>query len=72
MKTSHENFKDIGDEEVEIVHLTKPTRDELISMLNDMVNNIENLPAHAMTTPITHYDHCALMILLSSIFKAKE
>jgi hypothetical protein len=49
----------------------KPTKKELIDMLDEMVINIEKLPQHAMMTPITHYDYCALMILLSSILKAE-
>lgn len=48
----------------------KPNKQDLIDMLDEMIKNIENLPSHAMMTPITHYDHCALMILLSSILKA--
>jgi len=50
--------------------IEKPNKQELILMLDEMIKNVENLPRHAMMTPITHYDYCALMILLSSIFKA--
>lgn len=42
---------------------------ELIDMLNEMIKSFEQLPSYAMTTPITHYDHCALMILMSQIVK---
>ena len=48
----------------------KPSRCELIAMLDEMVKNIESLPLYAMTSPISHYDHCALIILLSSILKS--
>ena len=51
---------------------SKPTKIELIEMLDEMAKNIEKLPLFAMTNPITHYDFCSLMILLSQIFKAKE
>jgi hypothetical protein len=45
----------------------KITKKELIDMLDEMRKNIENLPQHAMLTPITHADFCSLLILLSSI-----
>jgi hypothetical protein len=48
---------------------TSPSRKELLSMLDDMIKNVENLPSHAMTLPITHYDYCSLMILLSTILR---
>lgn len=51
--------------------ISKPTRSELIAMLDEMVKNIESLPLYAMTSPISNYDHCALIILLSSIFKSE-
>jgi hypothetical protein len=46
----------------------KPTKKELVEMLNEMIRNIENLPSYAKTAPINHYDYCSLLILLSSIF----
>jgi len=49
-----------------------PTREELISMLDDMSTVIQGLPEHAMMSPITHYDHGALIMLLSSILKLKN
>ena len=49
--------------------MEKPTKKELIELLDEMVANIENLPPHAMILPINHYDFCSLMILLSSIFR---
>lgn len=48
----------------------KPNKQELIDMLEEMIKNIEKLPLFAMTSPISHYDFCALMILLLSIFKS--
>ncbi len=50
----------------------KPTKKELIEMLDNMAKNIEDLPAHAQMNFITHYDHWALMALLSSILKSSE
>jgi len=47
----------------------RPTKQELISILDEMIAKIDTLPQHAMTAPISHYDYSALLILLSSIFK---
>ena len=52
--------------------VVKPNRAELIEMLEEMNKNIEKLPLYAMTSPITHYDFSALLILLSAIFKSEE
>lgn len=49
----------------------KPSREELIEMLDEMNNNIEKLPSHAWITPINHYDFSALLILLSALFKSE-
>lgn len=51
---------------------TKPSRADLISMIDEMVANVERLPNQAMLTPITHYDYMSLLLLLSSIFKAED
>lgn len=50
----------------------KPTRDDLLVMLDDIINNIERLPPVAMSTPITHYDHYSALLLLSSILRATD
>ena len=50
----------------------KPSKKELIEMLDEMNKSIENLPQHAMIASITHYDFSALLILLSAIFKAES
>ena len=49
-----------------------PTKQELLDMLDEMRKNIENLPDHAMTAPITHYDFASLLLLVSSIFRAED
>lgn len=54
-----------------ITEIKKPSRIELIDMLEEMNNNIEKLPLHVMTSPVMHYDLSALLILLSAIFKAE-
>lgn len=45
------------------------TRDELMNMLSEMIKNIDNLPPHVMSAPITHYDFSSLMILLLALFR---
>lgn len=51
---------------------SKPSKAELLGMLDDMLASIERLPPHAMITPISHYDYSALLILLSALFKAAD
>jgi hypothetical protein len=49
----------------------KPTKKELLDMLDEMIKNVEKLPVSAMMVPITHYDYCSLMILLSAILRSE-
>lgn len=51
---------------------TKPSKKELIDMLDEMIANIERLPKEAMSSSINHYDLCSLLILLSSIFRLED
>lgn len=48
----------------------KPTKNELIDMLDEMAKAIERLPQGAMLQPITHYDYASLILLLSSILRS--
>jgi len=48
-----------------------PTREELLKVLDEMISNIENLPKHVMSSPISHYDLCSALILISSIMKTR-
>jgi hypothetical protein len=61
-----------GDKETQEVteSPSKPTRAELLRMLDDMISNIERLPQHALMGPINHYDHVSSLILLSSILRS--
>ena len=79
-----QNFLRIDDQGNEIIvkvegeslpiqdHSHKPSKNDLIDMLDEMVKNIENLPNNAMLTPITHYDLCSALILISSILKHQD
>ncbi len=49
----------------------KPSKAELIDMLDEMNKSIEKLPLYAMTSPISHYDFSSLLILLSALFKSE-
>ncbi len=50
--------------------INRPSKKELVEMLDEMITNIEKLPTYAMTSPITQFDHCSLLILLSALFKS--
>ncbi len=74
------NFLRVDDDGNEIIvkikepdQIDNPTvlsRDDLLNMLDEMIKNIENLPEHAKLTSINHYDHSALLYLLSAIFRS--
>lgn len=50
----------------------KPSKAELLDLLDNMITRIEELPTNAMNMPITHYDFCSSLILLSSILRAER
>lgn len=50
--------------------LGKPTKDEMLDMLDSMRKNIEDLPPNAQLAPVTHSDFASLILLLSSIFRS--
>ena len=47
----------------------KLTKSELIEMLEAMIKNIENLPEHAKSLPINHYDLYSFMLVIASILR---
>lgn len=51
--------------------IKKPSKIELIEMLQEMNDNIEKLPPYAMSAPVTHLDFSALLILLHAILTAE-
>jgi hypothetical protein len=51
--------------------INRPSKKELIEMLDEMLANIEKLPTHAMILPISHYDFSALLILLGALFRSE-
>ncbi len=57
---------------LDIQELPKPTKRELLNMLEEMAKNIENLPQAAMLSPVNHYDLYSALILISSIFNHED
>lgn len=55
----------------ENIEVNKPSRQEIVEMIDEMINNIERLPPGAMLQPINHYDYCSLLILLSVFLKSE-
>lgn len=55
---------------LELVPLTKPTKKEMLDMLDAMVKRIESLPAEAIYAPVTHADFTSLLLLLSAILRS--
>lgn len=51
---------------------SKPSRKELIDMLDEMVKSYESLPQAALTMPITNYDLASALLLLSTILHAED
>lgn len=60
---------DISEKAVEegVQETPKPSKQEMLSMLRDMIKSIENLPDHAKLLPITHYDFASGLLLLHEI-----
>ena len=47
---------------------SKTSKKELLDMLRGMIKSIDNLPEHAKTNPINHYDYESLLVLLLALF----
>lgn len=47
-----------------------PTKDELLEHLKDLLERVQNMPEHAKTISINHYDFESLLILVLAIFKS--
>jgi len=48
----------------------KPSKKELIEMLDEMNINIEKMPNYALFSPVSNLDLSSLLILLSAIFRS--
>lgn len=79
---SWENFVRVDDEGNEIIiklkeevekkaDAPKLSKEELLSMLAEMIKSFENLPPQALSTPVTHYDLLSALLLVSAILRAE-
>lgn len=50
----------------------KPTKEDLIEMLDEMIKTYEGLPERAMMTAINHYDLLSFMYLVSAVVKSNH
>ena len=50
----------------------RPSRNELVIMLSDMIKAYDNVPPNGMIQPVTHYDLCSSLMLVLSIFRADD
>ena len=74
------NFMRVDDEGNEIVvsiqerpfTSTKPSRAELIEILDEMRKRTENLPPVALYSPATNADLASVLMLVSEIFKSES
>lgn len=62
----------LDDPDVKPLYNEKPTKEEMVEMLDKMIKSIEDLPQQAMTLPVNQYDLLSFMLLISSILKEKE
>jgi hypothetical protein len=54
------------------IHEGKPKKEELLEMLDNMIQNIEDMPEQAMTLPLTHYDGFSILTLVSALFRSEN
>lgn len=56
-------------ESTQEIPLHPPLRSDLVKEIQHMIDTIEALPQHAMSSNLTHYDYLSLLFLLLSLFK---
>lgn len=54
------------------IHPYKPDCKDLLAILDQMIADIDRLPRHAMTAPITNMEYQSLLMLLSAYFKTSK
>jgi len=63
----------VKDEEkldVKPLYIEKPTREDKLKMLDEMIKSYENLPSHAIQSPVTGYDLVSALLLVKSILES--
>lgn len=75
--TSDNNFCEVDDNGNEILNNAdniskgqKPSKKDLLDMLDRMIADYDKMPSQAMTAPISHFDLSSALLLLSSILRA--
>ncbi len=72
VKDSLISEKEIKDEISHPIEENVIKREEKLKMLDEMIENIEKLPSHAMYAPVNHADFCSALMLISSILNHKS
>ena len=55
-----------------VEHEYKQSKADLLKILQSTIDSIEAMPSNAMSQPITHYDMLSMLLLMSSLFNAKD
>ena len=48
------------------------TKKEVLEALDEMIKTYDELPPHALSTYITHYEHQSLLLILSAALRAED
>lgn len=48
----------------------KPSRQEMLEMLSQMIKSYDNLPTHILYEPVNHYDLYSALVLVSEILRS--
>lgn len=48
------------------------TRKDMLGIVEDQIMNLNNLPGHAMQTPLTHYDYQSLLMMFASFLRLES
>lgn len=50
----------------------KPSRQELLEMLDEMIKSYDRLPQGAMIAPVTQADLLSVLMLMSALFRSGD
>lgn len=48
----------------------RPEKQEILTILEEMIDRYEDLPAAAKLSPINHYDFCSLLLIVAAFMRA--
>lgn len=67
------NFLRVDDQgneiEITVKDKDKPSKEELIGMIDVMIDRIDQMPDYAKDEPLNHYDFLSLLFLVRELFK---